>query len=786
MGYVLGVDLGTTFTAAATYDRADGQARMLGLGNRALQVPSVLYRQPDGQFLVGEAAVRRGLTDPVNVAREFKRRIGDHVPIIIGGSPYSAQSLTARLLRWVVEQATERMGAPPDAITLTHPANWAAFKLDLLRQAAQLADLPAVRMCSEPEAAAQEYASKSPLRPGDRICVYDLGGGTFDAAVLSRTPTGFATLGTPEGIEHLGGIDFDEAVFEYVLDETGADISDPDPAHTAALLRLRSDCAEAKEALSTDVETTVTVNLPGTPPRSVRLTRAGLEDMIRPAIADTITATNRALRSAGTAPTDLAAVVLVGGSSRIPLVTETLTHAYQRLVARNTHPKHDIALGAARTGQPTGPVPAPGGPAGPSGSAPDATPNARRALTVDSLTPAGAGDPGAGTTEPTGRPWWRRPGLVSAGAVVVVIAVVSAILLIPSPGADPGAAAGGDRPLTSAAPSDPVGQSTSPTDAASSTDPSSGSSAPSSGGTTSAAPDPDQAIYLPSGTIELPRSAALSELFVVFPRYVKERAELVLINRAAGSAGTQLTQNGGAGPVISPDRQSLIYVNGNNLRVMAVDGSGERQLFANPPDCAQILRPAWNPGDPDVIAIVCVDPAGKYSLRRIRVDGTDSRTVAVPADGIERLEDLSYAPDGRTLTFWAGKNNSRGGGAIYTMADDGTELHKLTDGDLEDTDADPMFSPDGTRIAFRRLVLDNGVASGHDIYLMPSDGSQPPSLLLGGPDSDQDPTWSPLGTFIVFKSNRDFNGKTGEQHLWVVPAAGGAAQPLTPTDMAQA
>ena len=85
---------------------------MLGLGNRALQIPSVLYRQPDGTFLVGEPAERRGAADPANVVREFKRRIGDHVPIVIGAVPYSPQSLTAELLRWVVDLATERMPVP--------------------------------------------------------------------------------------------------------------------------------------------------------------------------------------------------------------------------------------------------------------------------------------------------------------------------------------------------------------------------------------------------------------------------------------------------------------------------------------------------------------------------------------------------------------------------------------------------------------------------------------------------------------------------------------------------
>src|SRR3712207_1798544 len=109
MPYRLGVDLGTTFTAAAVSEDA-GEPVLVGLGNRALQIPSVLFLKPDGEFLVGEAAERRGLTEAHRLAREFKRRIGDSVPIMVAGSPFSPQALTSHLLRWVVGAATERMG----------------------------------------------------------------------------------------------------------------------------------------------------------------------------------------------------------------------------------------------------------------------------------------------------------------------------------------------------------------------------------------------------------------------------------------------------------------------------------------------------------------------------------------------------------------------------------------------------------------------------------------------------------------------------------------------------
>jgi molecular chaperone DnaK len=265
VGYRLGVDLGTTYTAAAV--NVDGRPEMLGLGIRAMQVPSVVFIRDDGEIVVGEAAEQRGLADPDRVVREFKRRMGDSVPLIIGGSPYSAQALTARLLAWVVGIATERQGGPPGHVCVTHPANWGPFKRDLLGQAIEMAGLRGVETSTrtEPEAAAIAYASRDRVAEGDRVAVYDLGGGTFDAAVLVREGAGFRLAGPPDGVEHLGGIDFDEAVFRHVLAALGddaTDLDDSDPATVTALARLRRDCTEAKEVLSFATDTVIPVALP--------------------------------------------------------------------------------------------------------------------------------------------------------------------------------------------------------------------------------------------------------------------------------------------------------------------------------------------------------------------------------------------------------------------------------------------------------------------------------------------------------------------------------------------
>jgi actin-like ATPase involved in cell morphogenesis len=347
MSYYLGIDLGTTYTAAAI--ERGGTVEALTLGNRTASVPSVVFLRDDGEFLIGEAATRRAATDPGRVAREFKRRVGDPTPIILGGTPYAAEMLMARMLRWGLDRVVEQEGGQPTGIALTHPANWGPYKLDLLKQAVRQVDVDAELMLAEPVAAATFYASQRRLDPGAVVAVYDLGGGTFDAAMVRRTPTGFESIGTPEGIERLGGIDFDEAVVAHVRDAAGdaLDQLDPEDASAlAAMARLRQECIDAKEALSSDTDVSIPVLLPNLQ-TEVRLTRSEFENMVRPAISETITALRRSIRSAKVADDDISAVLLVGGSSRIPLVAQMVATELGRPIAIDAHPKDAISFGAA-------------------------------------------------------------------------------------------------------------------------------------------------------------------------------------------------------------------------------------------------------------------------------------------------------------------------------------------------------------------------------------------------------------------------------------------------------
>ena len=347
MPYSLGVDLGTTFVGAAV---AHGpRVEMFTLGDRTVVTPAVVYARDDDTIVTGEAANRRAVSNPDRLGREIKRRLGDPTPVMLGGAPHAVTALLAALLSDTVSRVTATEGAPPDHVVLTHPANWGPYRRELFEEVPHLAGVAQATMLTEPEAAAAHYAATRHLTDGDTVAVYDLGGGTFDATVLRKHGIGIDILGTPEGIERLGGVDFDDAVLAHINYSSGGALSELDlsnPQTAVALARLRQDAIAAKEALSVDTETTVPVFLPHRH-FDVRLTRTEFEDMIRAQVESTIGALTRTLRSAGVAPHELDAVLLVGGSSRIPLTSRMITEALDRPTLIDAHPKYAVALGAA-------------------------------------------------------------------------------------------------------------------------------------------------------------------------------------------------------------------------------------------------------------------------------------------------------------------------------------------------------------------------------------------------------------------------------------------------------
>ena len=348
MSYVVGIDLGTTSTVAAVC-RPGGAAQVVPLEGAAGAVPSAVYLGADGTFLVGEAAQRRALSDPGHVVRDLTRRVGDATPVLVGRRPVSPDELAARFLAKLVDDVARREGGVAARVAVTHPASFGPHRMGALHAALAEQGLGSAMLVAEPVAAAAGYAAGARVEPGATVGVYDLGGGRCDATVLRRERDGFTIVGAPEGVENFGGSDLDEVVLAHVREALGPAWEELDPADPdvlAAVADLRRAVVAAKEALSHDTEVLVPVALPGVRTQ-VRLGRAEFEEMIRPALAETAEAMRRALDGAGTSPADLAALVLVGGSSRIPLVPQLLSEEFGRDVTVAPDPLGVVAVGAA-------------------------------------------------------------------------------------------------------------------------------------------------------------------------------------------------------------------------------------------------------------------------------------------------------------------------------------------------------------------------------------------------------------------------------------------------------
>ncbi|MFU8853954.1 Hsp70 family protein [Micromonospora sp. SL1-18] len=343
MPYVLGMDIGSTNTGAAVARwRGETWARpeMIALDVRSTVVPSVLHLSPDGSLTVGEPVA----ADPERTARDFVRRIGDDVPLLLGGEPCPPQTLIAELAMWVVEQVSAREGGLAEAVVLSHPAAWGPHRRELLQRALWELGLGNVTLLPRTVTVAENHAARG--FPGTTAAVYALGGNTFEGALVRRSPSGtYETFGLPQGLEPLGGADFDEALAEHVRAVLRRDFADTAPRETT-LRGLLPECERVKRELAVSTEADVILALPAGPVR-IPVTRAQFEDMVRPAVRATVDLLVRTVHSAGLTPAELDGVLLAGGSARIPLVTELLAAAFPVPVEMEPDPQLTAATGAA-------------------------------------------------------------------------------------------------------------------------------------------------------------------------------------------------------------------------------------------------------------------------------------------------------------------------------------------------------------------------------------------------------------------------------------------------------
>jgi molecular chaperone DnaK (HSP70) len=357
MRYVLGIDVGNGQTTAAIcrHDSGDtGGAIVLPLDEGSPSVHSVLYLSGDDTVLVGRDALAMAESDPERLARGLVARVGDPIAPLLGGRPCPAEMLLASLVCWVVDRAVDHEQEEPERVVLTHPASWGPHRRSVLDNALRQAGLADVLLLPKPLAAAESHLAGHPLATGDAVAVYDLGEETVSGAVARLGPAGFDLLGRAETGEQVGGGHFDDVLTGHVLGELGRTDLDPfDEELRPAIAELRADCRVAKETLSVAAETIIPTPRLG-PPSSVLVTRAQFEQLISPAINRTVDTLLTAIR-----PGDkLTAVVLVGGSARVPLVAELIGAATAPTpVVTDPDPATAVARGAALAGwRPGAPV----------------------------------------------------------------------------------------------------------------------------------------------------------------------------------------------------------------------------------------------------------------------------------------------------------------------------------------------------------------------------------------------------------------------------------------------
>ena len=341
---IVGIDLGTTNSEVAAFDA--GKVQVLESGQNKL-LPSVVGLSPSGELLVGEAARNQLVLYPERTVRSIKRKMGSSETVSLGERQFRPPEISALILRELAAWAGRALQQTVEKAVITVPAYFSDAQRQATREAAQLAGLEAVRILNEPTAASLAYGEGS----RHNAMVYDLGGGTFDVSIVALEGDITEVLAS-HGNNQLGGDDFNDLLAEHLLatfqHNYGIDLRRDNPVARA---RVWWAAEEAKRRLSFEPETTVReealVTLDGKPLHlELEITRERYESMIRPLLEQTLESVSKALADARKSPSDLDAILLVGGSTRTPLIAEMLKERTGITPREEIHPDLCVALGA--------------------------------------------------------------------------------------------------------------------------------------------------------------------------------------------------------------------------------------------------------------------------------------------------------------------------------------------------------------------------------------------------------------------------------------------------------
>lgn len=350
MSKIIGIDLGTTNSCVAVME--GGQPVVIPNSEGGRTTPSIVAFSKNGERMVGDPAKRQAVTNVSRTVASVKRQMGTSRKVKIDGTKYSPQEVSAMILQKLKKDAESYLGEPVTKAVITVPAYFSDAQRQATKDAGKIAGLSVERIINEPTAAALAYGLDKSV--SQKIMVYDLGGGTFDVSVIEIGDGVVEVLAT-SGNNHLGGDDFDARVVQYILKEfkaaEGIDLSKDE----TAVQRITEEAEKAKKELSSAM--TVQINLPfiavgkdGPKHLDMILTRAKFQELTNDLIEQTQGPVNQALSDAGITASQLHMVLLVGGSTRMPAVSDKVRQITGKEPGKNMNPDECVALGAAIQG----------------------------------------------------------------------------------------------------------------------------------------------------------------------------------------------------------------------------------------------------------------------------------------------------------------------------------------------------------------------------------------------------------------------------------------------------
>ncbi|MBF0982588.1 MAG: molecular chaperone DnaK [Lachnospiraceae bacterium] len=350
MGKIIGIDLGTTNSCVAVME--GGKPVVIPNAEGMRTTPSVVAFTKNGERLVGEPAKRQAVTNADRTISSIKRHMGTDYKVSIDGKEYTPQEISAMILQKLKADAESYLGEKVTQAVITVPAYFNDAQRQATKDAGKIAGLSVERIINEPTAAALAYGLEDESE--QKVMVYDLGGGTFDVSIIDIGDGVIEVLST-NGDTHLGGDDYDDRITKWLVDEfkaaEGVDLSQD----KMALQRLKEAAEKAKKELSS--ATTTDINLPfitataeGPKHLDMKLSRAKFEELTSDLTERTAVPVQNSLHDAGLTSSDLGKVLLVGGSTRMPVVQEKVKQLTGKEPSKNLNPDECVALGAAVQG----------------------------------------------------------------------------------------------------------------------------------------------------------------------------------------------------------------------------------------------------------------------------------------------------------------------------------------------------------------------------------------------------------------------------------------------------